>query len=293
MTRRAPGFTLVELVLVIVIGGVMAATLTVFFRPAMENYLASRARADLTDQADTALRRILRDVRVAVPNSIRTPGPACFELVPTSTGGRARSGPDTVNDAAPSCAPGATCAAALDNTQATTAFDVLSALSSTPAVGDFVVVGNQNPGEVYGGTNRAAITGVSTAFPTFGRMRLTMASTQFPLGYDGARFGVVPASQGAVFYVCSGADGTLDANGHGKGTLLRFMNYGFNAAYPTACPSGSGGDVLATRVRSCAFVYDPNQGATQQNGFVWMQIELTRNNESATLALGAHVANAP
>ena len=292
MTRRAAGFTLVELVLVIVIGGVMAATLTVFFRPAMENYLASRARADLTDQADTALRRMLRDVRAAVPNSIRTPGPACFELVPTSTGGRARSGPNTVNDAAPSCAPGATCAAALDNTQATTAFDVLSTLSSTPAVGDFVVVGNQSPGDVYSGANRAAITGVSSAFPTFGRMRLNVASTQFPLGYDGSRFSVVPAAQRAVFYACSGADGTLDANGHGKGTLLRFMNYGFNAAYPTACPSG-GGDVLATRVRSCTFVYDPNQGATQQNGFVWMQIELTRNNESATLALGAHVSNAP
>jgi len=291
--HRSAGFTLIELVMVIVVGGIMAATLVVFFRPAMENYLASRARADLTDQADTALRRMLRDVRVAVPNSVRTPGASCFELVPSSAGGRARTAPDTVNDSAASCAPSSTCAAPLDNTQATTAFDVLTPMSTSPAVGDFVVVGNQNPADVYSGVNRALITSVSTAYPTFGRTRLGVASTQFPLGYDGGRFSIVPNAQRAVFYVCNGADGTLDASGNGKGTLYRLMNYGFNASYPGACPSTAGADVLATRVRSCSFVYDPNQGATQQNGFVWMQLEVARNNESAHLAMGAHVSNAP
>ena len=33
--RSSSGFTLVELVMVIVVGGIMAATLVVFFRPAM------------------------------------------------------------------------------------------------------------------------------------------------------------------------------------------------------------------------------------------------------------------
>ena len=287
------GFTIVELVIVIVITGIIAASLTVFFRPAVDSYLGSRARADLTDQADTALRRMVRDVRVAVPNSIRTPGDQCFELIPTSTGGRYRSGPDTVNDAA-SCTS-TTCSAALDTTQATTVFDVLSPLSTTPAVGDWVVVGNQNPGDVYAGTNRAAIASAVTtpANAAFGRHRISVASTQFPIGYDGGRFSVVPNAQRAVFYVCSGADGTLDASGNGKGTLYRLMNYGFNASYPSACPSTAGADVLASRVRSCSFVYDPNQGATQQNGFVWMQLEVARNNESAHLAIGAHVSNAP
>jgi MSHA biogenesis protein MshO len=287
------GFTLVELVIVIMIAGIIAATLTVFLRPAIENYLASRARADLTDQAETAVRRMVRDVRVAVPNSIRTPGAQCFELIPTSTGGRYRSGPDTVNDALPCTA--STCAAALDTTQATTLFDVLTPLSATPAIGDWVVVGNQNPGDVYAGVNRAAITSFAASAPNaaFGRHRIGVASTQFPIGYDGGRFSVVPASQRAVFYVCSGADGTLDAAGNGKGTLYRLMNYGFNASHPAACPATAGADVLATRVRACSFVYDPNLGATQQNGFVWMQLDVARNNESAHLAVGAHVSNAP
>jgi MSHA biogenesis protein MshO len=290
-TPHQRGFTIVELVIVIVITGIIAASLTVFFRPAVDSYLSSRSRADLTDQADTALRRMVRDVRVAVPNSIRTPGDQCFELIPTSTGGRYRRGPDTVNDAVTCTA--STCSAPLDTTQATTVFDVLSPLSATPAAGDWVVVGNQNPGDVYAGTNRGAIASVSTpASAAFGRHRITVASTQFPIGYEGGRFSVVPNAQRAVFYVCSGADGTLDASGNGKGTLYRLMR-DFNPVYPTACPSTAAADVLATRVRSCTFVYDPNPSATQQSGFVWMQLEVARNGEAAHLAMGAHVSNAP
>lgn len=287
------GFTLVELVIVIVVLGVMAATLTVFFRPAFDGYLGVRARADLVEQADAALRRMQRDIRVAVPNSIRTPSTDCFELVPTSAGGRFRKGPDTVNDALPGCTPSATCAAPVDPGAAPTVFDVLTPLASVPAAGDAVVVDNQNPGDVYAGTNRAVISAVATPMATQGRHRITVAASPFPAGYDGGRFVVVPAAQQAVFYVCSGADGTLDANGHGKGTLYRLQGYGFNASAPAGCPSTTGAPVLATRVRSCRFVYDPNQGATQQNGFVSLQVELARGGETASLVLGAHVVNVP
>lgn len=292
LRRHHHGFTLIELIMTIVIGAILAATLVVFVKPAMDSYLATRARADLSDQADTALRRMVRDVRLAVPNSVRTPNAQCFELLPTSTGGRYRAGPDTVNDSAPNCAPSANCSAAIDTSQATTAFDVLTPLSSTPAVGDWVVVGNQTPADVYGGTNRAAITSVAIPSAAFGRLRIGIASTQFPLGYDGGRFSVIPNAQRAVFYICSGADGTLDANGNGKGTLFRLMR-DFVPAYPSACPAVTAADVLATRVRSCSFLYDPNQGATQQNGFVWIELALARNSEAAHLAIGAHVANGP
>lgn len=291
--RRSRGFTLIELVVAMVLFGLMAATLVAFLRPAFESYLATRVRAELAAQAGQALNRMQADVRSAVPNSVRTPGSGCFELVPTSTGGRYRRAADTVNDDAPTCAPSATCSAVLDTAQATTAFDVLNPLSATPAAGDFVVVDNQNPGDVYAGSNRAAITAVAAPAAAFGAHRIAVAATQFPPGYEGGRFVVVPAAQAAVFYVCSGADGTLDTAGNGKGTLYRKAGYGFNASAPGACPATAGAAVMATNVRSCRFVYDPAQGATQQNGFVSLQLELARNGETASLVFGAHVVNTP
>ena len=281
--RHTAGFTLVEMIVTLVLFGIMAATLTVFFKPALDTWLAVRSRSALAGEADNSLRRMLQDVRVAVPNSIRTPASNCFELVPTSGGGRYRMGPDTVVAGA----------AVVDPASATTSFDVLSPLTSLPAVGDWVVVDNQNPGDVYSGSNRSAITAVSTPAAALGRHRLAINALQFPMGYDGGRFALVSQTQQAVFYVCSGASSTLDANGDAPGVLVRLKAYGFNAAAPSACPASSGGDVLATGLKSCRFLYNANQGATQQSGFLSIQIELTRNNETASLVMGAHVNNMP
>lgn len=280
---RRRGFTLVELIVTLVLFGLMGATLVVFLRPAVDGWLAVRTRAALASDADHALRRMLRDVRAAVPNSIRTPNTQCFELVPTGGGGRYRMAADGVTAGS----------APADPQVATTQFDVFSSLQPLPAVGDWVVVDNQNPGDVYSGTNRSAITALATPAAAHGRHRLSIDALQFPPGYEGGRFTWVPDSQKAVFYACSGASATLDGNGDAPGVLVRLKNYGFNTNAPTSCPAVTGADVLATGVRSCRFLYNANQGATQQSGFVSLQIELTRNNETASLVLGAHVSNVP
>jgi MSHA biogenesis protein MshO len=283
-TRRS-GFTLIELIVVMVVTGIIAGTVVVFFRPAFNSYVAVGRRARLTDMADTALRKMSRDIRLAVPNSIRSPGSQCFELVPTSDGGRYRMGPDTA-------VPGG---AWFDGTAAVSALDVLTPFSSTPAAGDWLVIDNQNTNDVYAGTNRAAIQSVAAPpDPNLGYNRITLqAATQFPGGYTGGRFVLVPNAQQAVFYVCAGAG--VDAEGSGTGTLYRFANYGFNAAMPGACPAPVVGatPVLATKVKSCRFDYSPNAGATQQSGFVWMTLEIAEQNEPVVMVHGTHVDNVP
>lgn len=263
---RPRGFTLIELIMVIVITGIIAASIAVFFRPAIDSYLDSRRRADLTDLADTALRRMALDIRRAVPNSVRSVSASCFQLVPTIAGGRYRMAPDTT----------AAGSRPLDISEATSEFDVLSPMVTTPAVGDWVVINNQNADDVYSGANRSDVTGVATPAPGgFGQHRITVSSKQFPVGYDGGRFVVVANTEQMLTYTCSG------------GVLYRNVG-AFGAANCSA-----GGAIVATDVAGCTFVYDPNQGATQQSGFVWIRLELSRAGESIALVHGVHVSNVP
>jgi MSHA biogenesis protein MshO len=282
MKRYARGFTLVELIMVIVITGVLAASLAVFFKPAFDSYFDTRRRADLTDLADTALRRMAQDIRAAVPNSVNSVSATCFQLVPTIAGGRYRMASDTVNDTSLPlpCNPSATCSAPLDTSQATTVFDVLSPLATIPAVGDHIVIDNQNAGDVYAGTNRGAITAVAVPTrATDGLHRITVSSTAFPAGYAGGRFVAVANAAQTVFYSC-------------VGNILYRTVAAFGANQAATCAATSGA-VVATDVANCTFVYNPNQGATQQSGFVWMQLGLSRSGESVSLAHGVHVDNVP
>ena len=51
---RTRGFTLVELVMVITITGILAASLTIFLKPVIDSYFDTRRRADLTDKIGRA-----------------------------------------------------------------------------------------------------------------------------------------------------------------------------------------------------------------------------------------------
>ena len=84
---------------------------------------------------------------------------------------------------------------------------------------------------------------------------------------------------------------TLNSPPSGAGALV--VQVTRTGVPPATCPATAGAAVLARQVKSCRFVYDPNQGATQQSGFISIQLELARDSESASLILGAHVVNVP
>ena len=286
MNRTARGFTLAELLVVVVITGILASVLVVFLRPAIDSYLATQRRANLTDMADTALRRMRQDIRSAVPNSLRTLGATCFQLVPTSGGGRYRMAGDINFGTATGSAP-------LDPsrpppTTTSMPFDVFNMLRSPPVLDDWVVINNQNTNDVYNAVNRARVLGTQTPAPApggaaVGRHRIFVTPHAFPSGYDGGRFVTVPNNGGAptVVYNCTG------------GTLFR-GNVAFSASL-TATECAAANQIVATNA-ACTFVYNPNQGATQQSGFMQMQLTLTDqedHEEFISLVHGVHVENIP
>ena len=134
--RRAPpctgleaGFTLAEAVIVIVILGIISAAAAVFIRGPVDAYFDVSRRAQLSDAADSALRRITRDVQRALPNSVRVAGgctgsvPCYLEYVPVEAGGRYRAELDQFRAGDP-----------LDFTDNTdTAFDLIGPNITLPA----------------------------------------------------------------------------------------------------------------------------------------------------------------
>lgn len=283
--RRTRGFTLVELIVVMVLVGVIAGVLVLQLRPALQSYLAVGRRANLVNQADSALHRIVADVHAAVPNSLRLlpsaqAGVQCIELVPTTGGGRYRIAPDmggTVADTQ-----------AFDPQAPTKPFDVLTALAAVQD--DYFVLSNENGGDVYSGENRAVFAAIDTARPlAAARARVTLKEhAPFATSYESGRFLVVSKNEAVVRYACEGAGSNAD--GSGTGTLRRIVG---DFASAGSCPVAADAPVLATKVSDCAFVYSANGGATQQSGYLQLRLGLLDGGERATLTMGAHVENVP
>jgi MSHA biogenesis protein MshO len=261
------GFTLVEMVMVIVILGVVGSMVAVFMKRPVDAYFDTARRAALTDVADTALRRMARDIRKALPNSVQTPSNQCLEFIPTKTGGRYRADVDAsgngdfLNFAAPDAS-----------------FDMLGANSALPdqaiAAGDLIAVYNLGiaGADAYAGANTSVVTAVGAgSLPNETKIRI--ASKQFALASASNRFHVIPGAENVVALVCSG------------GNLHRTAR-AFGAA---VCPATGG--ILASHVSSCNFVYGGSD--LQRNALVQLSLELAHGGETVSLYQEIHVNNTP
>lgn len=314
--RRA-GFTLVEMIIAITITGVIAGMVAVFLKAPIDAYVDSARRAALTDVADTAVRRIARDVHLALPNSVRNPGNGngsdqCVEFMPTKIGGRYRAKTDSAGNGNP-----------LDFTLVDDdfdddfddGFDMLWRNGALPesyqlAAGDIVVVYNVSSddsasGNAYMGNNAIQIAGLAEdAVANTTAVSFVDASTgtpfnrkQLPSESPFYRFQVVPSSEHVVAYVCSDV-GT--AGGSGTGTLSRLRRTLTDArAQPADCAAMAGGAtaaLLADNVSACSLHYEPpgsGTGVNSRNGILAISLEITQSGESVRLYHQVHVDNTP
>ncbi|MGH8595734.1 MAG: PulJ/GspJ family protein, partial [Gammaproteobacteria bacterium] len=97
--RAMRGFTLVEMITVMVIAGILAGVVWRAIAPQIEGFQDTAQRAKLVDITDTALSRMTRELRLALPNSVRVnAGGTAVEFLRSLTGGRYRVEPDGTNN---------------------------------------------------------------------------------------------------------------------------------------------------------------------------------------------------
>ncbi|MCP1728085.1 MSHA biogenesis protein MshO [Natronospira proteinivora] len=266
------GFTLVELVIVIAITGIVAAVGGILITGTVDGYLDQTRRAELVDTADRALRRMSREIRPALPNSLRTcAGDSCIEFLPTVAGARYRVGPGP--------APvGGDPARRLRFNQADDSFNSTGPLGLADGSYSGLRVSVYNTGQAG---NDAWQSGQSMSAPgvtlaadpnVAGETRVTLNNAhQFPLASPRQRFHLVDAP---VAFACQGRE------------LRRFSDYA-----PGDDFTNGDSAVLASNVEDCRFDYIP--GTSTRAGLLSLKLVLEDEGEQVRLLHQVHVDNAP
>lgn len=304
---RMRGFTLVEAVMVIVITGILAGIVAVFIKSPVDSYFDAARRAELTDIADTAVRRMARDIHLALPNSVRNPGDGsdqCIEFIPTRIGGRYRAAAEAAGGDI------------LDFTAVDDKFDMLWLNSSLPVAdrivaGDVVVVYNDGTGRTdctgslamgtaggnaYCGYNAIQVASLAEPGGTASTTAISFVGAgaavpfnrkQLPSESFANRFQVIPASEHVVAYRCDG------------GVLYRYARK-LTAAWarPADCAAMAAGATaarLAQNLSTCSLHYEPpgSSHPTSRFGIVSISLGITQSGETVSLYHQIHVDNTP
>ena len=282
--RAQRGVTLIELVVTITIGSIVVAFMALFIVTPMQAYTAQARRAELVDDADSALRLMSRDLHGALPNSVRVTtsgGVSALELLATTDGARYR-------DSGPLSNP----ALELDFTAADGAFATtvpFSQLTLPWSSGNSylaiynVGVPGANAYEMANVITPAGSTISIAAGATANENLVTVSPAfRFAYGSPGRRVYLV---SGPVSYLCD----------PGSGTLRRYAGYAIGATQPASAAAlataGATGALVATDVGACQFTYA--SGTAQRNALATLMLQLKRSAESVQLLNEVQLANTP
>lgn len=267
--RLKNGFTIIEMVVTIAIVGIVALVLSQIATVPILSYSSITKRIELSNQISQTAQIIKKEMRNALPNSIRITqgvGTVFVEFLPIKNAGRYRK---FLTDTGSGDF--------LNFSTTDTSFDIL-----TPGInfsnGDRIVIENLNlPGfNVYNHDNSSLVV---SPFGT-NTQNIVFEDKQFPTESVSSVFYVINTP---ITYYCN----TI------TGEFLKFTNYNIQSIQPTNINSAP----LQTAIRGvagknmtrCNFEY--LEGDNTRNGIFTIEIESTLNNEKVSLFTQISILN--
>lgn len=291
--KHPRGFTLIEVIVVLVLLGIMAAGAGLLISRPIEAYNDQLRRQQLVDSAEMALRKIAADIRLALPNSIRIVDNGstgwALEMVNTVDGARYRDEPggtgfDSANEV-------------LNFAAADDHFNLLGRFGDL-ALGEYdslrVVIYNTSPADIYDDAANNNDPGIISD----PGLTLSLISDEHHIELNDSTNGAHPhqfefQSPGQRLFVVDGAISYLCDTVTGR--LMRFDGYGIPATqistvggFPVSANSGR----VTTQVSQCEIDYQA--GTAQRGGLITLDISLQdAANEQVRLLHQVHVDNVP
>jgi MSHA biogenesis protein MshO len=275
------GFTLIELVVTIAVSSVVVSFMTMFIVMPMNAYTAQTRRASLVDASDSALRFMARDIRSALPNSVRVTASGtvtALELLATADGARYQ------DNGSP--------ALALDFTQPDGAFSTTVPFTqlSLPWASKAYYLSIYNVGvpgaNAYQMTNVITPPGTAIQIAPGGapNQNIVTLNPPFQFAYGSPEKRVYLVS-GPVSYLCDTS----------VGTLTRYSGYSISSTEPVSDAAlvslGATSALVAANLTACAFTYSP--GTAQRNALATLSLQISQSGESVQLLNEVQVVNAP
>jgi MSHA biogenesis protein MshO len=294
-SRQAAGFTLIELIVVIVISAIVAVFMVVFLDTPIESYFAQTRRSDLVDSAHRISDALTVDARTALPNSMRVnPAGTALELLATTGVARYYGEHDKYAQG------GGQSNEELTIGSPATFFGTLDLFTSQalPHQAPYLSIGNLGT-TAYTAYNRA--TGVMTPASTVVTIQSNPPPTPPPASVPGENqvhltpqmtFKALgaPLTQplvhnayivsGPVSYVCK-----ANAANPAAGTLKRYSGYAVTTAQ--AVPPAGTGALIAHDVSACTISVVPAPTGYAYGQIAILTVTLSSNGDSLQVFLEA------
>ncbi|MCG8672035.1 MAG: prepilin-type N-terminal cleavage/methylation domain-containing protein [Pseudomonadales bacterium] len=258
------GFTLVELIIVIVISGIIAAGSARFIAYTASGYVATATRQGNAAMGVILSQKLSRELRSALPNSVRTfNSDECIEFVPVLSADRY------------SVAPVAPAAAATSVTVVNTSYSLSASVTEYAAIYPSSAAAIYSPSTNTALTN-AQISGITSTTLTLG------ASHQFPADSPMRRVYIVSDPVCYCLNTVSGIEG-----------IFRYSGYGFGVRTGDSIPSTGNRSLLVNNVVGSSVEFEVTPATLTRNALAEFVFEVNDGGEVFHIDQEVQIRNAP